>query len=373
MLTFTSAVFAQRLRGERDHRPPRLEQMQEELQLSDDQLQQIETIQDRYREKIRALREQMEEDPAEYREAVRELLESQRAEIEQVLTEDQQAILEEKRKAAESVREERRAAKEQMHQKLKTYHEENILPVLKEQRAKLESQISNEDKATIAELRAEQQKMRDLRKAAKDDPANREAMADLRTQNREQMEQLKPLVEKYEEEIEGLFTEILDERQQWREDLKQLHEEFRPETREDRQARTSRRRDRFERGNKPHHKGPELEGMMGKIHFLLLDPNAPATESFDIDLPDPAVETEIFPNPARQINTINYKVEMPGEVTIVLRDGEGRLVQTLLDEYRTTGSHNLEVDLSGLANGVYYYTITSEDGTVTKKLVVAKE
>jgi len=384
VLLIGTSLFAQRPRGERGfEHPPRLEQMQEELQLSDEQLEQIKAIDEKYDEKRRALLGDFEGDRTERRTAIRELMDARRDEIHGVLTQEQLDMLEEKRESRESAREERRAERAQLREALQEYHQENILPVLKQQREKLEAQISQEDKALIDELRAEQSAMREKMQAAKGDPEKMRALRDEMKAHREEMEQMRGLVEKYEADIERLFTGIIDQRQQWREDLRQIHEQYRPERGE------RARRHRME-GPPPQRQGREgkpgmRRGMhrgmgpgagamapIGKGMFLLLDPDATDPLPFRGGQLMPQIDTEIFPNPARQANTVNYQLETAGEVRIELRDNEGRLVKVLLDEYRAAGEHNLEVDLSGLAAGVYYYTISSPDGQVTKKVVVSK-
>lgn len=389
-LLISTAAFSQRPRSEmRAERPPRLTQMQEELQLTNEQLTQIKAIEEKYREKAEALRNELTGDREERRSAMRELMENQREEIHGVLTEQQRRQLEEKRQEREATREQRRADREELHQKIQTYQEETILPVLTRQRAKLEDQISQADKALIDELRAEHQAMREKIEEAKDDPAKLQALRENREAHREKMEQLRGLVEKYEADIERLFTEIIDQRQQWREDLKELHESYKPEEKPARKERMQapRRGNRGPEGWGKHERSPRSKGMQGrraprgtqfhmmmsKGQFLLLDPNAPAITPPARGQLAPSIETRIFPNPARQVNTLRYTIQEAGEVRIELRDNDGRLVKMLLDEYRAPGEYQVEVDLSPLNDGVYYYTITGKNGKVTKKMVVAKE
>lgn len=380
LLLIGTSLFAQRPRGERSfERPPRLEQLQEELQLSDEQLEQIKAIDEKYDEKRRALLDDFEGDRTERRTAIRELMDGRREEIHGVLTPEQLDMLEEKRESRESAREERRTEREQLREAMQEYHQENILPVLKEQREKLEAQITAEDNALIDELRAERDAMRKKLEEAAGDREKIRALREEMEAHREEMEQMQGLVKKYEADIERLFTEIIDQRQQWREDLKQIHEQYRPERGE--RARRHRmegpppqRRGREGKPGMHHRMGPGAGAMapIGKGMFLLLDPDANDPMPFRGGQLMPQIDTEIFPNPARQSNTVNYQLDTAGEVRIELRDNEGRLVRVLLDEYRAAGEHNLEVDLSGLADGVYYYTINSPDGQVTKKVMVTK-
>jgi Spy/CpxP family protein refolding chaperone len=389
-LLISATAFAQRPRGEmRPDRRPGWAQMQEELQLTEEQLTQIKAIEEKYREKAKALRSEAPGDPAERRSAIRELMEQQREEIHGVLTEQQRTLLEEKRKEREASREQRRSGMEELRQKLQSYRQENVLPVLVKQRSKLEDEISKADKALIDKLRAEHQAMREKIEEARSDPEKWKALRDSREAYRENMEQLRGLIEKYEADIERLFTEIMDERQQWREDMKELHDEYMREAprRENRlrSPRNGRRNPEGMRAPRNGFRSPRgmqvprgpRDGhfgmMMSKGQFLLLDPNAPAITPPARGQVTPSIETHIYPNPARQINTVSYTIKEAGEVRIELRDNDGRLVKVLLDEYRNPGEYKVDVDLSQLNDGVYYYTITDKTGKVTRKMIVSKE
>ena len=57
-------------------------------------------------------------------------------------------------------------------------------------------------------------------------------------------------------------------------------------------------------------------------------------------------------------------------------DVQGRVVRTLAEGFETAGEHAVHWDGrdargSTLASGLYFYPLTSPDGTFTRKLVVA--
>jgi len=343
-----------------------LEALKTELNLTEEQEQQFQELRITFHEKMAALLKEAPEDPEALRAARHELVNEIRTAKLNILTEEQKAILEEKRRERFEARNtgERRA----LHEALRNYREENILPVMLRQRAKLEESITAADQKEIEALRAafEQARQERLqRRRSGEMPLPPPAEPPLP----EERAAVNNLVDKYDAEIESLFTEIEAERKQWEKDIKGIIKEYRPGPKGEGADRPHRRR---RPGGRPH--PPRMKGMaegMAKGRFLLLNPNEPLR--LPADEGGSAVETLIFPNPAGSINTVNYTVKEGGNVRIELRDKTGQVLQLLLDETRQPGEYQLQVNLGNLDEGVYYYTITGPGAQETKKLVVARK
>jgi flagellar hook assembly protein FlgD len=74
---------------------------------------------------------------------------------------------------------------------------------------------------------------------------------------------------------------------------------------------------------------------------------------------------------------VTYSVAADGPVRIRVYDVAGRLVTTLVDEWRTTGEHSIVWDGNSTAGGevsagVYFVALESADGVRTAKVVVLK-
>ena len=127
------------------------------VDLSEEQEAEIEILQTQFKEDLAAIRNQQFEDQTARREAMKVLMLNHQAEVEAVLTEEQVATL---KTAMQEKLEHRKAQLEQIdHKALKSeliaYRKANVLPLMLAQRAKLESEITPEDKALIEELRQE--------------------------------------------------------------------------------------------------------------------------------------------------------------------------------------------------------------------------
>ncbi|MBE0643778.1 MAG: S8 family serine peptidase [Bacteroidetes bacterium] len=71
---------------------------------------------------------------------------------------------------------------------------------------------------------------------------------------------------------------------------------------------------------------------------------------------------------------ISYSVPMPGaNVQLRLHDGLGRVIRTLVDDYQGPGVHSVTLwDAWGLSTGVYYYSLSSGERQIMRRLVIVK-
>jgi hypothetical protein len=84
------------------------------------------------------------------------------------------------------------------------------------------------------------------------------------------------------------------------------------------------------------------------------------------------VELSARPNPVTGRASISYALPRAGSVTLQVFDAAGRPVQTLVDGRAGAGRYNATWDASSVAGGVYFYTLTTGEKSVTKKLIVAR-
>jgi hypothetical protein len=80
----------------------------------------------------------------------------------------------------------------------------------------------------------------------------------------------------------------------------------------------------------------------------------------------------VYPSPASDSLTIDYTLPEGGRVTIALYDLSGRRIVTLLDENTTPGRHETNRDTSDLLPGVYLARLSTDAGTLVKRLVITR-
>ena len=79
-----------------------------------------------------------------------------------------------------------------------------------------------------------------------------------------------------------------------------------------------------------------------------------------------------YPNPFNPTTIINFEIPKAGDVRLTIYDVLGRLVKILVNEHKTPGKYSYTFNASGLASGVYFYSLTAGDYRDTKKLVLLK-
>ncbi len=83
-----------------------------------------------------------------------------------------------------------------------------------------------------------------------------------------------------------------------------------------------------------------------------------------------------YPNPFNPTTNIKFVLPFNASVTIKIYDITGREVQTLINEFRSAGSYEIEFNGSGLASGVYFYEMAAYGNTESifqiNKMVLTK-
>ena len=399
-IAFTAPTFAQHkgYRGERGHGG--MKHLIETLNLSDTQKAQAKELRETYRTKMEALDEK-DSDRYTKREQMHQLREEQEAAFKKILTAEQVAALDTKKAEKKAKREAYRnkmksVDKSAMKDEMKAYKDENIKPVLLEQRKKLEPRISATDQAEIAELRVAMKAAKAEIKAVKGKykgtrgegkrggDEGRKAVHSIKDKYAEKYEAAKALADKYDTQITTLLGEVKDEKGQWEGDMKGIKDKYFGDIKEElgRDRHKGKNGEKAERKEKRDHegkgqKGSRHEGKRGhhrgkndKVAFLLMDVNK--AEKKAERKSRRAQGIKVFPNPSATNNTLQYTVNQSGNVKIELHDRSGNIIRTITNAYKTAGDYTETVDLNGLKNIVYFYVITDAEGTRSKKFMVKK-
>ncbi len=78
------------------------------------------------------------------------------------------------------------------------------------------------------------------------------------------------------------------------------------------------------------------------------------------------------PNPFNGTTTIDYSLNNNSEVSFRVMDLTGKVVVSRAAEFQSAGSHSISVDANNLKGGIYFYTLTVDGKSLTKKMVVNK-
>jgi hypothetical protein len=350
-------------KGRGHHPPPSLTTLQEELDLSDEQVKAIKELEESYTQKREALRDR-EEDQRPDREAIHQLRKAQREAINALLSKEQIDKLEQLHQERERRHQKRFNSEEHkaFRERVKTYRQENILPVMAAQRLKLEPLLEEEDRQKIDELRSRLEGLhkkgeRTEKFSRKDHEANRKRIK----AHRADFEEVRALVLKYDQPITRLLEEIKPQAEKWQKDIRAMHEALRKKDSQEGME-----------DPRPHHhpKGMRQGGeRMRKGHFLLMDPANPRME--ESSATEEPLFT-IFPNPAVNDITLEFELAREATVRIEIRDERGSTILQVEKGHMKAGAYKERLDLGQLDRGVYYCSLTIGERINTRTISITR-
>ncbi|WP_210517894.1 T9SS type A sorting domain-containing protein [Hymenobacter terricola] len=264
-----------------------------------------------------------------------------------------------------------------IRREIKAYFQANIMPVLRQQRQKLEPQLTAADHAQLATYRTQLRALKEQGQALRhsvmptDGPATPATRPVLTEAQQKQAHQLRfeakgimlnvaQMAQKYDGAITQLTAEVQPQKEKWSTDIKAIV--AKNATPEHQQKLAAFQGRMHERGG--------LRRFFKPAMFLLLDPNAPAAGSAERGVESGVGNTSFYPNPAAPTSQLDYEVKKAGPVTVDLLDKGGNKLRTLVsDASEEKGPHTQQLDLHDLPASTYFYKITTKSGTQTKRFV----
>ncbi len=79
-----------------------------------------------------------------------------------------------------------------------------------------------------------------------------------------------------------------------------------------------------------------------------------------------------YPNPFNPTTQISYILNKNGKVNLTIYNMLGETVKTLVNESQVAGRYSYTVDASDLSSGIYFYTLSTGNQVVTKKMTLLK-
>lgn len=79
-----------------------------------------------------------------------------------------------------------------------------------------------------------------------------------------------------------------------------------------------------------------------------------------------------YPNPFNPSTKISYDLPVDGKVSLKIFDMSGKEIMTLVNEVKTAGYYSVNFNASSLSSGVYFYSLSADNFTATKKMMLIK-
>lgn len=324
------------------------ERLKADLNLSEAQTQQVYEIHLKHAKKREEMRLKGERPEVGKHHELRKVI---RQEVEAVLTPEQATKAKELHQKRREIHRQLRE-NEDLRAEMKQYHRQNILPVIRTQRLKLEAELSDKEKQVIAQVRSQMRQHKPRKNKEEWEEMPREERQEIRKAKHEKMreilEPLRAIAEAHRETLKALHEEIATQEAEWREAKKSIVQQYLPEGESLPPHLPSMKA--------PHHK---------VIKFLLLDPNKTINNERGENL-------EAFPNPSKAQLTLRFELKTRTKVKLNLLDQKGNIVKEILDTEKSAGSHEVKVNTQVLAEGVYYAHLIGVGIDQKQRVVVQK-
>jgi hypothetical protein len=288
-----------------------------------------------------------------------------------------------------------KAQNPELNQALQQYLEKEVFPVLITKKAEFDESLSRKQRKELdklrqkgktlkAEVKAFYEKAKADYDAEKDKSAVHETYGkEMRVQKIAQMkfhDEVMTWIEANDKEVKAAMEDLKPMHEKWQTEKKAILEANRPESVE---------KPNFEKELKGEHhgkKGDKYHGYhkgkygyhkeMAAVKFVLWDYELPeamaATEKTATkETPLKSLNLSAYPNPANSTTTVKF--ELPNDVklvTLIITSSNGETVKQLIYNDLLKGKQTIQVDISNLQTGQYFYTIVADGLKKTEKLVV---
>ena len=100
--------------------------------------------------------------------------------------------------------------------------------------------------------------------------------------------------------------------------------------------------------------------------------NDVSNQLVDIDSPREFSLEQNYPNPFNPSTEISYLLSESGWIYLSIYDAIGREVAVLVNEVKSAGHYKVSFEASTLSSGLYIYRLQSQQGVITKKMLLVK-
>ncbi|HMS35142.1 MAG TPA: T9SS type A sorting domain-containing protein [Ignavibacteria bacterium] len=91
-----------------------------------------------------------------------------------------------------------------------------------------------------------------------------------------------------------------------------------------------------------------------------------------IGIPSKYDLSQNYPNPFNPSTKISFDLPVDGKVSLKIFDMSGKELMTLVNEVKTAGYYSVSFNASSLSSGVYFYSLSADNFTATKKMMLIK-
>lgn len=296
-----------------------------------------------------------------------------------------------------------KAENPELHQALQQHFKTTVYPVMKEKKAEFDKSLSRKQRKALNKLRKKNETLRTKSKdlhtkmkaehaAGKDKTELKETYgSELQKQRIERMnlnDEVLLWIANNETNVHAVMKTLKPLHKEWRTEKKAIVEQHRPD--DGQKTDENKKHKHHHKGKKHHgkHHGKHYDkkgkhGMqasredMAAIKFVLWNGELPEEKTETITkktvetVPQQTIELTVFPNPAKEMTTVKYELSTDAKsVNLILTNLNGQVVKNLTYNNLSKGEQAVQIDISNLEKGQYFYTIIADGVKKTEKIIV---
>lgn len=286
----------------------------------------------------------------------------------------------------------------ELYKEVRDWAQSNVIPKMKEWKAKLDNAMTPEDLQALNKLRDEAAQMK--KKAKRITAAIAKAwrnnnfgdvrmyaakLKELKKGRDDLLKDLKPLGVKYKGTLEEIGGEAKPYGKEWKEEFKKIVKGWYEAHKNDLSVGFKRVLAKaVDRLKLLAGMDETLKAKLAAARFMLwdgqdlpevselLNDENPDSEEANTTMPEGYVLESNYPNPFNPSTTISFEIPQAEHVSLVVYDVLGKEVATLIDLDLGAGSHSVVFDAKNLASGTYIYRIRAGDFVQEKKMQLVK-
>jgi hypothetical protein len=108
------------------------------------------------------------------------------------------------------------------------------------------------------------------------------------------------------------------------------------------------------------------------VWLIKTDSNGNLETSTIVGLPKTYTLAQPYPNPFNPTTTIQFSLPQSEMVSMKVYDLNGRLIETLLNNFQDMGNHTITWDGSSQSSGMYFVRLESGEFIQTRKVILVK-
>ncbi|MBN8583824.1 MAG: T9SS type A sorting domain-containing protein [Ignavibacteria bacterium] len=108
------------------------------------------------------------------------------------------------------------------------------------------------------------------------------------------------------------------------------------------------------------------------LYLISEDPPFIGIKNISNEIPKEFSLLQNYPNPFNPVTNIQFQIKQSSEVKIVIYDVNGKELQTLVNQKLNAGTYSADWNAANSSSGVYFYKLTADDFTQTRKMVLVK-